>query len=347
MNRLYKKLIIVFSSITFIPALTLSVVSCVDNSWKDLYRPDPIMPIVKTGFENANIDSIDIEKIYYTDDLISQIEESLIKGGYNNTTFSVEKNGSSIKMTDDLYRNATYKFVVKNNDNETDNITATIKITNSLHLQDVFRVTNIGTVIDQRPRTIMMALMFYNLDMLNELSRVGDELTDSTKFTYKEDNSGALINIDDQIPEIRPTNYYGSLDLSYKIEPFNQGDLQFPMTIAEMVEKSTENEVKTEFGKVDGIDKFTILMHFIMENVTSPTFWPLFVNDLDLYGDGKFEAIPVSGVANKYKMKFEVKEFKEGMLLPETPEEQNGEYDNYAHYLKDEEGIEVTFSYFG
>ncbi|WP_339020685.1 hypothetical protein [Spiroplasma endosymbiont of Atherix ibis] len=44
-------------------------------------------------------------------------------------------------------------------------------------------------------------------------------------------------------------------------------------------------------------------------------------------------------------MQFTLKPYEESNR-PQSPEEQNADYNKKAHYLKDENGIELTFSYF-
>ncbi len=347
MSNKFKKILVGLSSIVFIPTITANVVSCTNDKYDDIFRPDPIMPITKNGFEKANLDSINIEKIYYTDELLKEIIESLELGGYKeeNLKIQVFKNNSEISLDEDLYRNASYKFIITNKENNNDNITAAIKISNSVHLQDVFKVSTIGNIYDNRPRTIMMALMFNNMDMINQLSKVGDELTDVNKFEYKKDNKGAIIRINDEVPKQRPESYYGSLDLNYQVTPFVEeeiGGQPFPMTISEMVKISNNKLPTTSFGKLEGKDKYTVLMHFIIENLSNPTYWALFVNDLDL---DNFEAQPIENSSNQYMIRFYSKDYQK-ISLPETPEEQNGDYDKKAHYLNDKQGIELTFSYF-
>ncbi|ALD66800.1 hypothetical protein [Spiroplasma cantharicola] len=347
MSSKFKKVLVGLSSIVFIPSITANVVSCTSDKYDDIFRPDPIMPITKNGFEKVNLDNINIEKIYYTDDLLKQIINSLELGGYkeDNLKIQVFKNNSEISLKDDLYRNGTYKFIISNKENANDNITASIKISNSVHLQDVFKVTTIGNIYDNRPRTIMMALMFNNIDMVNQLSKVGDELTDVSKFDYKQNNKGAIIRIKDEVPKQRPESYYGSLDVNYQITPFIAEEIEgqsFPMTISEIV-KISNNKVPTiSFGKLEGKDKYTVLMQFIIENLSNPTYWALFVNDLDL---DNFESLPIENSANQYKIRFYSKDYQK-MQLPETAQEQNGDYDKKAHYLNDKQGIELTFSYF-
>ncbi|WP_338984856.1 hypothetical protein [Spiroplasma endosymbiont of Diplazon laetatorius] len=349
MNKLYKKMLASFSMFAIIPTATLSVVSCGGNYWDNIWRPEPIMPVIKEGFENVNLDNIDTEKIFYTDELLNQILSSLKNSGYERDDLNIQlfKNGIEYDLkTTDIFRNANYKFVITNKNNEKDKITASIKITNSLYLQDVFKVTNIGNVYDHRPRTIMMGLMFYNMDMIPQLSRVGNELTKAENYIYNQDLNGVTIKINDKIPDERPTGYYGSLDVSYNIEKFTPSNNdEYPMTIQQMVKASNGlDKPKTELGTLSGKDQYTVLMQFIIENLTNSIYWALFVNDLDL---DNFKAIPIDGQVNKYKMMFSLKPYGESNEIPDLPTDQNGEYDKKAHYLKDENGIELTFSYFG
>ncbi|WP_339020687.1 hypothetical protein [Spiroplasma endosymbiont of Atherix ibis] len=242
MKRVFNKLIVSFSIFIFVPSLTMNVISCKVGDRSNIWRPNPIMPIKKYGFENVNLDSIDIQKIFYTDDLLKEILQSLKLVGYQESELSIQvfKNGIEVDLENtDMFRNSNYKFIITNKKNSNDKITASIKIINSLHLQDVFKVTNIGTIYDHRTRTIMMGLMFYNMDMLRQLPKVGQELTDSKNFRYNENLDGTTIKINDIIPKEKPTSYYGSLELNYDVEEFipSEND-NYQMTITEMVKAS-------------------------------------------------------------------------------------------------------------
>ncbi|AUB32056.1 hypothetical protein [Spiroplasma floricola] len=348
MSKVFNKIIISISAFIFVPSLTMSVVSCKSVGGSNIWRPAPILPIVKNGFENVNLDSVDVQKIFYTDDLLKEILQCLKLAGYEESDLNIQvlKNGIEADLQNtDIFRNANYDFIITNKKNSNDKITASIKITNSLHLQDVFKVTSIGTIYDHRPRTIMMGLMFNNMDMIKQLPKVGEELTNSKNFVYNKNLDGATIKINDTIPKEKPTGYYGSLELNYDVKEFISPENDtYPMTIKEMVKASNNlDSPKTELGTLPGKDQYTVLMQFIIDNLTNPTYWGLFVNDLDL---DNFKAEPIEGQENRYKMKFTLKPYQENDNRPESPEEQNGDYDKKAHYLKDNDGIELTFSYF-
>ncbi|AHI52498.1 lipoprotein [Spiroplasma culicicola] len=345
MNNLMKKYLTIFSTIAITSTSASAVVSCTNNDTEDIYRPAPIMPIAKTGFENVNIEVIDMEKINYTNELLTEINQQLELAGYdlNNIDYQVYKNESQISIKDDLYRNGNYQFIITNKNNENDSITASISITNSLHLMDNFKITSIGSIYDQRPKSIMMALMFYNLDMVNELTNVAVQLTNSSNYQYT--NTGATLSINNEVPTSRPTQFYGQLELKYNVVPFDKDSVntEWPVTIAQMVKLAVNKDtLVTNFGRVNGKDPYTILMLFIMENLANPMYWGLFINDLDL---DNFTAQLIDEQTSTYEMKFYSKSYND-QELPENPDDQNGEYDKFAHYLNDEQGIILTFRYF-
>lgn len=346
MTNTFKKILAVVLGFGLVVLTTSSVVGCDNTPTDNIYRPDPIMPIVKKGFSNVNLDTIDVQSLNYTDELLAKLNEQLELVGYNlkDLDYQVYKNEIKITLTEDLFRNGNYKFIISNKLDANDEITAAITITNSLHLVDNFKITTIGEIYDNRPRSIMMALMFYNLEMINNLTKVASELTAVQNYSYS--TSGALLSINDEVPKSRPQTFYGSLDLKYSVVPFEKESVatSWPVSIEQMVKLDNDKKVmKTDLGRLDSPDAYSLLMVFIMENLNNPIYWGLLVNDLDL---NNFSAELIDATTSTYKMNFYTKPYDGTMLLPQTPAEQNQEYDAYAHFLDDTTGVELQFRYF-
>ncbi|AKU79616.1 hypothetical protein [Spiroplasma turonicum] len=322
-------------------------VACSNNSYEDnIERPEPILPISKTGFNDIEIDDIEVSKYAYTYDLLDVINNKLLKANYDldRIQYDIYKNDIEINLNDDLYRNGNYKFILTNKDNQNDTITAIIKITNSLYLQDNFQVTDIGEVYDHRPRSILMSLLFYNISMIKYIQKVGDELTKVSNYTYNDSLDGVTIQINDKKPESKPKNFYGKLNLTYKINPFDENNgytnIKFPATIEKVIQNGDETKkVITDLGNLSDSNVYTVIMYLISTNSIAYNYWSLLLNDFDI---DNFKVEPKGN--NSYVLRLFTKKYNEDEKLPEKPSEQNGEYNNSSHYIKDTDGIEIKFT---
>lgn len=314
------------------------------------------MKINKNGFNNVNIENIDIEKINYNDDLIFQINNELIISGYNlhNINYYITRNKIQITMDDDLYRNGEYTFIIQNKNNTNDIININISITNSLYLSDNFKITYIGEIYDYRPKTIIMNLLIYNMNMIKYLPKIANELMDKKNYIYNINNINnnnnikqVILKINDIIPNLgnKPKQFYGQLNLSFIISSFTEkfNYLQ-GVTMEELfkINRINDNQImKTELGKLNYIDKYTILMTFIQENLPySSKYWSLFINDLDLEN---FEIKKDNIYENKYTIAFYTKQYS-NLPLSNNPIEQNN--DIYAHFINIPKDKPIILSFF-
>lgn len=335
MKKLLKKLFLSISGFGIIISTSTMVIAC--ETPNDIFRPDPVLPIVSTGFDNVDISRIDVLRFNFAPDLITEITNLLVEAGHNLENIQIETtwNGSAISLTDDLFRNGTYVFNVVNLLNPNDTIRATITITNSRHLQDVFRITQLGEVLDYRPRSILSALMQRDLSTISIITEIANYLTDVNNFEYLFDDEqnviGAVIRINDVIPVERPTNLYGSLTINFRAAA-DSVHSSSGHRISEMVGQN----LVTNLGVIDRTDTYSLLMHFITANVELLGFLEPLINDLDL--DNIFPEIN----GTNGSIRFYTKPFR-GMIRPATPAEQNGEYNNYAHFFNDE-GVNLTFT---
>lgn len=338
-EKCYKKLVKTLAGLVAFSSF-LSCIGCA-NIKTSIHRPNPILPINKKGFSDVNLDKIEIASLYYNDDLISQINTQIELAGYDmqNIKYEVYRNQNKINMNDDLYRNGTYRFEISNTQNFEDHIQATIIITNSNHLEDIFKVRAIGEIYDNRPKTILMALMFYNMNMISKIDLIGEQLEKVENYKYLQE--GVNICLNDVIPTNKPTSFYGSIDLLYTVKPFIEDDENFPLNIEKFVELATQNtEPKLNLGKLNSTNKYVVLMQFITDNLANPNYWSLFINDLDL------DSIASNEVGqNEYEMRIYSKIYKEADL-PTSPEDQNKTYDENSHFLDDQEGVVLKFQHY-
>ncbi|AKX34030.1 hypothetical protein SLITO_v1c03770 [Spiroplasma litorale] len=341
--------------ISLLPTLSLLTIGCgTGSSIDDIERPDPIMPISKTGFDKINIDDIEIDKFLYNEDLLKVINTKLTNAGYdlNKIDYKVFKNETQISMNDDLYRNGNYRFLITNKDNSNDTITAYIKIINSLYLQDNFNITEIGEVYDHRPNTLLNSLLFRNTSMIKYLQKIADELTLLENITYYKSEVEndvtpfhAKIQINDTIPKEKPKNFYGMIDLSYNIKTFDsspgQNNINFPATFEEIIKDGDDKfKIKYSLGNLPDTSIYTVLMYLISINSINYNYWPIVLNDLDI----KNIKPEYDKEKNQYSIRLFSKKYNGDQKLPESPIEQSGEYNNSSHYINDEKGILFYFT---
>ncbi|ASP28137.1 hypothetical protein SCORR_v1c03630 [Spiroplasma corruscae] len=340
-----KKLLIKCLSL-FIMLSPVATLSCAnDMSWNNIERPDPILPISKKGFDNINVEDIEMDRFLYCNDVIDLLNDKLTKGGYllDALNYDVFKNEQKISIDDNLYRNGSYKFIITNKNNKEDEITFYLKITNSLYLSDNFSITDIGTIYDERPSSILMGLIFNNLSMINQLQRIADELRNPNNYIYKSDASGATIEINNKKPTKPPTTFYGSLDINYNVSYFkpSEQNIDFPATIKQLVKDNDNNkDVITEMGNISDKTPYGVIMNFIAKNQINYNYWSILLNDLDF---DKFK-IENGKEQYSYTMNIYSKEYEKVELTPSTPELQNGDYNKKSHFINDEEGLELKFT---
>ncbi|ARU92211.1 hypothetical protein SCLARK_001758 [Spiroplasma clarkii] len=339
MQKWFKKYLVFLQGISLMVGVS-QVVGC-DFS-DDFYRPDPILPISKTGFANVSLDKIDIERYSYNVDLLHDLDKILVQADYDlqNLDYQVSKDGTAITMDADLFRNGNYQFIITNKQNSSDQIIANLTISNSKHLADNFRVTQLGAIFDYRPKSILTALMEKNLNSLGKITEIAEQLTavDNYEYNYNEKGEviGATLAVDDVVPQEIPTSFYGSLNLGFSAS----GEPVSPTGTWGIKLDQLVGELETDLATVDKNDTYSILMYLITRNLGLYNYLGVLINDLDL-----ITVQPSVGENSKYEVTFKTKPY-EWQNRPLTPKEQNAEYDNFAHYLNDSDGITITFSYF-
>ncbi|QGS51562.1 hypothetical protein [Spiroplasma tabanidicola] len=299
MKKLLKLLLVVTSMVQ-----PIIIVSCDKKQTNTLIdRPEPILPISKQGFENVNIDAIEIDKIMYNYDLYEQVIEQLKKANYNvnDINVSVIKNGINTldKDNSDLFRNGTYEWTFSNKNNDKEYIKAKLIITNSLNLADIFSALNIGTIYDSRPKSILIGLLTKNLNLINMIEQISEQLIDVKNYIYNQNNKSAIIKIseDNDFPKLSggkdviPKKFYGSIEVNFEIQKFDYAKLnddQKGITFNQFWKNlnyisSSDINMPNNIGIINQFNIYSLLMSLIITNFTtgeSQFYWPIIINDI-------------------------------------------------------------------
>ncbi|QEH61373.1 hypothetical protein SCHIN_v1c01750 [Spiroplasma chinense] len=324
-----RKLITLLGSLGTIIPISLSTISCSSREpWVEtLDRPEPIYAIKKTGYVNFTEDKIDINKFNYTYDLIDEINFYFNECGYNvdDMEWSVVRNKMLLSkgLDDNLLQNGTYTFTITNKLNDNDKIIVQQKITNSKKLDDMIKNTDLGAISDIRIKTILMKVIFNNLNLISSINDIADGMLNEENFEIN--NNQITLKFGDFDKNDRD-KFYGELVLTYKIEKF----------VPEWDGQKTIEDMSTFFGgktqtnldTLKSIKRFDIFTQFITRNFSNRlNYLPVLVNDLDVEN---MVIKKIDGTDNEYEA-----------MLNAVSAPENG----YTQYLIG--SIKLTFTYYG
>ncbi|APE74522.1 hypothetical protein [Spiroplasma citri] len=258
----------------------MSVVSCTKNdNWNNIPIAPPVLPVEVTGFAGIDFKTINPQNNKQTiPELLQQLAQ-LFKG----TKWNFEQLIKNYKFNNqskpvnkiDLYRNGQYEL------NFSDGTTLnTIKInktvTTSNHLADKVKSIDLGQITDARPKTILIAIIFNNMQLISELENFGEffigeqtsaiwnkQIDRVDKIEVEPDQTSAtLISGNDHWSEHNnpATDYYGSVKVHFTVVAPK------PPTVKEDLEQMN---LITNLGKLPKVTILQVMMMFISVNFVS------------------------------------------------------------------------------
>ncbi|AXK51133.1 hypothetical protein [Spiroplasma alleghenense] len=285
-----KKILAILASITTLSASTASVVACGSlNKWDDIKVDPPLFDVAVTGFEGTELKNVKIVKNQEYKVLESEILEALKGTAWeeeDSTEWSYTKNGIELKQEEvevlDWTRNATYQVIVKSTIKDKPGLAIyTFDVENSMHIADNLRTTNIGEIDDDREKTILMALIFQNMNLIPYINEISDQYIEPggngsielIKNPDTQESIGAKISSDDLNASDKGT-FKGSVEISFKVVPKN------PPEKPDDIDDLTNYP---DIGVVQDTRKYSILMSYIISNFNAKLGkLSELVNDLDI-----------------------------------------------------------------
>ncbi|AUB31606.1 hypothetical protein [Spiroplasma floricola] len=322
-----KKILMFLTTISMTTSTSFSVLSCkTTTEYKEIIRPEPVYLIKQYGFKGFDSKKIDVKKYVYTYDLIDELNKYLQLAGYNlnNLSWDITRNKMILEkgLEDNLLRNGNYFFVIKNKLNENDKIEVKQKISNSKYLKDVILKTNLKDIEDNRVKTVLMKMIFNNLNLISRIDDIAKEMLNSENITITDKN--AILNFKDFDKKNRD-KFYGQITLDFNVTGPNPNWPSEKIDINNLAKEGGTN-VKNDLGILKTVNPFQIFSQYVTLNFSNKLqYLTILVNDIDI------EGIKINKIdKNYYKAVFET--------LKDTGSK-------YKNYLTGK--LELTFNYFG
>ncbi|WP_374696255.1 hypothetical protein [Spiroplasma endosymbiont of Polydrusus formosus] len=278
--------------VTFGP--TMALVSCNKNdNWNSIPIDSPILPVEVIGFAGINFKTINPQNNKQTiPDILDQLTQLFIgtQWKFEQLTKNYKFNNQTKPVAQiDLHRNGQYEL----NFNDGTNVN-TIKINKTVmtsnHLTDKVKSTNLGQITDTRPKTILIAIIFNNMQLISELDKFGEffigeqvpeiwnkQIETAANIEVNADQTGATLNTgkDNWLKDDNPsTDYYGSVNIRFSV-------VTLPPPAAK--EDLGKMKLKTSLGKLPKVTILQVMMMFISVNFVSQLKWlSVLLNDLYL-----------------------------------------------------------------
>ncbi|WP_339020324.1 hypothetical protein [Spiroplasma endosymbiont of Atherix ibis] len=322
-----KKILMLLTTISITTSTSFSVLSCKSLSdYEEISIPDPVYLIKQSGFKGFDSKKIDVKKYIYTYDLIDELDKHLQLAGYdlNNLTWDITRNKMILEkgLEDNLLRNGNYIFIIKNKLNKNDKIEIKQKITNSKYLKDVISKTNLKNIEDNRVKTVLMKMIFNNLNLISRIDDIAKEMLNSENITITDKK--AILNFKDFDKNNRD-KFYGQITLDFDVVGPNPNLPSEKIDINNLA-KEAGTIVKNDLGTLTIVSPFQIFSQYVTLNFSNKLqYLTILVNDIDI------EGLKITKIdKNYYKAVFE------------TIESHNNEYKSYLSGK-----LELTFNYFG
>ncbi len=258
----------------------MSVVSCTKNdNWNNIPVDPPVLPFEVTGFVGVDFKTIYPQNNKQTiPELFQKLSQlfqwtkwnfdQLIKNyKFNNQSKPIDKI--------DLYRNGQYELNFSDGTN-LNRIKINKTVTNSNHLADKVKSIYLGQINDTRPKTILIATIFNNMQLISELDKFGEyfigpqtpkiwnrQIDKVDKIMIESDQTGAtLISGKDHWSEDNNprTDYYGSVKVSFSVVPLE------PPKVKKVL---WQMNLTTNLGKLTKVTILQVIMMFISVNFVS------------------------------------------------------------------------------
>ncbi|KAF0851637.1 MAG: hypothetical protein EIB84_06805 [Spiroplasma poulsonii] len=275
-----KKLLAILTTsvLTITPVTT--IISCnKSDDWNNIPVDIPVLPLEVTGFEGINFKTINPQDSKQTIPKLLEQLAQLFQGSkwnFNQLVKNYKFNNQSKAPSEiDLYRNGNYELNF--NDGTTVN---TIKINKTVitsnHLADKIKSIDLGVIDDARPKTILIAIVFNNMQLISELDKFGEffigeqtpkiwnqQISQVPNIVVNKDQTEAILKTgkDHWSEHDDPTkDYYGSITIHFSVKtpepPVKQEDLG-------------AMKLTTNLGKLPKVTILQTMMMFISANFVS------------------------------------------------------------------------------
>lgn len=292
-----KLLAVLTTSVLAITPVT-EIISCHKNDdWNNIPVDPPVLQLEVTGFEGINFKTINPQDSKQTIPKLLEQLSQLFQGSKWNFNQLVKNykfnNQPKPPVEIDLYRNGNYELNF--NDGTTVN---TIKINKTVitsnHLADKVKSIDLGVIDDARPKTILIAIVFKNMQLISELDKFGEffiglqtpdiwnrQISEVENIVVNKEQTEAILKTgknhwtehDDPSKD-----YYGSVTIHFSVKtpepPSKQEDLG-------------AMKLTTNLGKLPKVTILQTMMMFISDNFVSQlNRLSALLNDLYLRIDG-------------------------------------------------------------
>jgi len=275
-----KKLLATVAVGILVSGPVMSVVSCTKNdNWNNIPVDPPVLPVEVTGFVGVDFKTIDPQNNKQTIPELFQQLAQLFQGTKWNFDQLIKnyKFNNQSKPIDkiDLYRNGQYELNFSDGTN-LNTIKINKTVTTSNHLADKVKSIDLGQITDARPKTILIATIFNNMQLISELDKFGEyfigpqtseiwnrQIDKVDKIMIEPDQTGAtLISGKDHWSEDNNprTDYYGSVKVYFSVVPPE------PPTVKEDL---GQMKLTKNLGKLPKVTILQVMMMFISVNFVS------------------------------------------------------------------------------
>ncbi|WP_375317281.1 hypothetical protein [Spiroplasma endosymbiont of Virgichneumon dumeticola] len=294
MKKLIKLLAIFIAS----TPVMLNVTACSNEpNWNNIPIPPPQIPIEVTGFQGVDFATMNIKDYDTVASLFSAIKNKLQDSPWKDktaTTWTGTKDGKVIAdlNASDLKRNAQYTFEIKSNITLPGDAKFIITITSSHHIADNISVTNLNQIDDTNDKTILIACVFKNMNLVSKINEIADEylnhiaIKTDGKPNYDRPVTGTATLTNPTSAKQEPY-FYGSITVNFTVKlkksPKNPTDLKSVIKVPDL-------------GIIPDNRPYTILMYVIIKNfVTQLDLLAEIVNNLNITNPTK-DSAELSGV---------------------------------------------------
>lgn len=284
-----KKFLKLLTISTLSAPVSLSAIACSNQpNWNGIPVPPPQVPIDVTGFKGVDFQSMNIKDYDTVDSLFKALNQRFAASSWKDksaTTWTGTKDDQVIDVNRDdasnLKRNGTYKFDIKSNLDLPGDVKIIMQVTSSLDIADNMKVTNLGIIDDKLPKTILIACVFKNMNLVSKINEIADEYLDH--IDIKTDGEPAP----DKIVKGTATLTSPKLN-SDNSQPYFSGTVTVNFSVKLKKPTQPPVDLKTvittpNLGTIPDNRYYTILMYVIIKNfVTKLDSLAEIVNNLDI-----------------------------------------------------------------
>ncbi|AGM25613.1 hypothetical protein SSYRP_v1c00170 [Spiroplasma syrphidicola EA-1] len=241
-----KKILTILGAVSLTTMSVTSTVACQSNggNWDDIPLNPPLVPFEVKGFEGLDFSSVNAQNDKQTlwNLMFKQIKGIFAGSHWNFDDLHQEVIRNDVDITNtkiDFYRNGTYSVKLFADENNVITIAKQVKTSN--HIADKVRTTDLGNIHDTRPKTILIATIFKNTDIIMELDKFGEFfLGEQTPENWNKQIDEEALADKIKINKVNHTitidtgklnwneetndpakEYYGTVTLTYNLKPLD------------------------------------------------------------------------------------------------------------------------------